>query len=118
MVNSSGRTLVIIVISVILVISIFSWFPSPELKDITRFLITCLMCWFIYQKKNWARFTMAILLLIAGLMGLIALITGIEPGSGTFLVLSFVVAAYFVSACILFFSKEVKKYFLNGTTNS
>ena len=54
-------------------LSIYSWLPNPELKDYVRTGIACILLWFLYQGKNWARWTVGVLFALGSAFGIYAL---------------------------------------------
>ena len=106
----SAKSIVVSIIAVILVLSIFSWFPSPETKDIVRFFLNCVLCWFLFKGKNWARWIMVILLTLAGTMVFFVMVTSPQDMEKA-IVLYVVSFSYLVSAALLVFSKAVAGYF-------
>lgn len=110
MVNSSGKKIVLSIIIAILVLSVLSWFPSPESKDIGRLCINGVLCWFLFKGKNWARWIFVVLLLLAGVIGIFGIIS-IQNGIEKSIALLVMTTIYLASAGLLVFSKSVASYF-------
>src|SRR5688572_18535412 len=51
-----------------------SWFPGPDVKDVGRFLLNCTLCWFLWKGANWARWIVAVLAVLACVLGAVALL--------------------------------------------
>lgn len=105
-----AKHIVVSIIAAILVLSVLSWFPSPEPKDIGRFFVNCVLCWFLFKGKNWARWVLIVSLALGGTMGAIAIASG-QFGIEKFIVLYVMSFAYLASAGLLAFSKTVTSYF-------
>ena len=57
----------------VILFSIFSWFPDPEVKDYVRTSLNVILCSFILKGHNWARWVMGVLLGLGGVTSLIVL---------------------------------------------
>jgi hypothetical protein len=106
----SAKSIVVSIIAVILVLSVFSWFPTPEPKDIGRLFVSCVLCWFLFKGKNWARWALIVLLAIGGTMLVSAIATG-QAGIEKTIILYVMSFAYLASASLLAFSRIVAGYF-------
>lgn len=106
----SARSIIIAIIVFILFSSVLSWFPSPDVKDVARFFINCTLCWFLFNGKNWARWTLVVLLAMAGTMLIFAILVG-PPGIERVIVLYVMAFVDLVSAGLLAFSRTVAGHF-------
>ena len=106
----SPKSIVVSIIATILVVSVLTWFPSPEPKDIGRLLVNFLLCWFLFKGKNWARWTLIVLLALGGTMIAFVLATG-QPGIEKAVVLYVISFTYLVSAGLLAFSRGIASHF-------
>jgi hypothetical protein len=114
MVDSSAKKIVLSIIAAILVLSVLSWFPSPEPKDIGRFCINGVFCWFLFKGKNWARWVFVVLLALGGAIAALAISSG-HNGAEKSIVLLVMSVTYLASAGLLTFSKSVARYFSAST---
>ncbi|THF67078.1 hypothetical protein E6C76_01435 [Pseudothauera nasutitermitis] len=110
----SAKSIVVSIIAVIIVFSVLSWLPSPEPKDIGRLFVNCFLCWFLFKGKNWARWTLAVLLAAGGTMIVFVMATG-QPGIEKSITLYLMSFAYLVSAGLLSFSRIVASHFAAPT---
>ena len=117
MVDSSAKKIVLSIIAAILVLSVLSWFPSPEPKDIVRLCINGVLCWFLFKGKNWARWVFVVLLALGGAIAALAISSG-HNGAGKSVVLLVMSVTYLASAGLLTFSKSVTSYFSATTQNN
>ena len=108
--TASGRIAVLTIIAGILLLSVVSWYSDPEMKDIVRFAITCVLCWFLYKGKNWARWVFGILFGLAGLFSLYAFFA-LPLESNVKTVIGAMSVFYTVSPIILFTPKIIGPYF-------
>lgn len=108
--NASPKHIVISVIAVVLVFSVLSWLPSPDAKDIGRFFVNCVLCWFLFKGKNWARWILVVLLAVGGSMVALAIAAG-QTSIEKAIVLYVMSFSYLVSAGLLALSKSVARYF-------
>jgi hypothetical protein len=108
--SAAAKKILVSIIVSILAFSILSWFPNPDSKDIVRFAVNCIFCWYLYKGKNWARWILVFLLGLAGSYGVLMSLNGnISLEKGVLLyAMSF---TYIVSAILLIFSKVVSRYF-------
>ena len=96
-------------ISVVLLISLFGeliLFPLMGNFDIVRLLLTLALVYFVYEGYNWARILMGVLLGLAGIVGLIPLLTSEHNFSGFLVLIVILEVYYFVGMSILLFSKS------------
>ncbi|MFY9259038.1 MAG: hypothetical protein WAO71_00865 [Gallionella sp.] len=110
MLDSSAKKIVLSIITAILVLSVLSWFPSPEPKDIGRLCINGALCWFLFKGKNWARWIFVVLLALGGAIAVFAITTG-PSGTEKSIILLVMSVTYLASAGLLVFSKSVASYF-------
>ncbi len=110
MFHSSGKKSVISIIVAILVLSALSWFPSPDSKDIGRFFLNGVLCWFLFKGKNWARWIFVVLLVAAGVVGIFGIISGQNKIDKSIVLLA-MSTTYLASAGLLVFSKSIASYF-------
>jgi len=116
MADASGKKIILSIIVVTLVLSVLSWFPSPEPRAIGRFCINSAFCWFLFKGKNWARWIFVVLLTLGGAIGVFALATG-QSGPEKSIVLLVMSVTYLVSAGLLAFSQSVASYCLAPIRN-
>ncbi|MCE9942542.1 hypothetical protein [Aeromonas rivipollensis] len=107
---TNEKKVVLNIITGFIALSIFSWLPTPEAKDLIRFAINCILCWFLYKGANWSRWVMAVLASLASVVTAVALIK--LPGQIT-TTLGLVVIFFFYSsaAVILLSQKFIKNHF-------
>lgn len=101
---------VLVIIAGFIALSVYSWFPVPEAKDIVRLLLNCVLCWFLYKGVNWSRWIMAVLSLLASGVAAIAVIN-LSNLTVASLGLVVMLVFYSVSAYILISQKFIKKHF-------
>ena len=111
---NNEKKVILILIFGFITLSILSWFPAPETKDLIRLLINCTLCWFLYKGANWSRWVMVISSSLASFLAVAALIklpihttTQVTTMFGLTIVLFF----YSVSAFILISQKFIKNHF-------
>lgn len=103
--SDNAKTAVLIIAVGFLVLSIFSWFPNPEVKDYVRTAISFVILWFLYQGKSWARWLMGVLSALASVFAVYALATlQLEPIQATPLL---VMATFYVAASFLLLSGKI-----------
>lgn len=56
------------IIIALLAVSVLSWFPSPEPKDYVRTAISCVLLWYLFDGRGWARWIVGVLAGIGGLV--------------------------------------------------
>ena len=107
---TNEKKVVLIIITGFIALSIFSWLPTPETKDLIRLAINCILCWFLYKGANWSRWVMAVLASLASVVTAVALMK--LPGQITTM-LGLVVVFFFYSfaAVILLSQKFIKNHF-------
>jgi hypothetical protein len=110
MADSSAKKIVLSIIAATLVLSVLSWFPSPEPKDIGRLCINGIFCWFLFKGKTWARWIFVVLLALGGAIGVFAIASS-HSGTEKSIVLLAMSVTYLASAGLLVFSKNVASYF-------
>lgn len=104
------RKILMAIIVITLIFSALAWFISPSLEATVRFCLTGCLCWFLYQRKNWARWVMGILFAIAAVYGwnvVLALPLSMEKT----VVLAAMAVFYSAGALLLLFSKTLAGYF-------
>jgi hypothetical protein len=107
---SNDRKIIVALIAGTLVLAILSWFPKPDTQDFIRFLLTAVLCWFLYRGDNWARVIMATLSALASVIAAVFLI-GLSAGLDTIALLVIMFAFYGFAAFILFTRRYVEHYF-------
>ena len=90
--------------------SVVSWFPDPDARDFVRTFFGCVLCWFLYRRANWARWTIGVLSLLAVLASIPLLLSGNVSIARAILVLV-VVIFYGYAAFVLLSGKYVAPYF-------
>lgn len=104
------RKILVVVIAITLVISVLAWFISPSLEATLRLCLTGGLCWFLYQRKNWARWVMGVLFAIAAIYAWYIILM-IPLHVGKVVVLVVMAGFYSVAAIWLLFSKPLVGYF-------
>ena len=113
---SDERKLVLLLIGGFLAISLMSWFPGPDIKDVGRFLLNCALCWFLWKGANWARWIMGVLAVLACVLGVVALLrTSMQMG----VLISLVAMTFFYgfAAYVLLSLQWVRLHFRSETPN-
>jgi hypothetical protein len=101
-----------------LILILIRWFLLSEAKDMdmARFFVHCVLCWFLFKGKNWARWVFVVLSALDGIMEIFLIIVGLQ---GWEKVLAFYVYTMsfvcLASAALLAFSKKVAGYFAAST---
>lgn len=114
-----GKKIIIAIITVMLLIDIITIITTSTIfassrgmeyatykltQGIFRFLLTCLLLFFLYKGHGWARWVIAILLIIAGVFSLLSLV-------GFFNIVMLIMGIVFsVMSVILFVSADVKSF--------
>lgn len=113
---TTGRKIVVGVIIATIALSLISIITSvlvdgqPLPAHLVRFLLTILLCLFLYRGANWARWIVVILLLLAGPSAVLAGLTLLpHPGSAALLIIIGLV--YTTSAILLMFVPAVRAHF-------
>jgi hypothetical protein len=73
-------------------------------------LVNCVLCWFLFKGKDWARWSLVVLLAMAGTMLIFAMVVG-PPGKERVVALYVMSFVDLVSAGLLAFSRTVSGYF-------
>lgn len=108
--DASAKKIILSIIAATLVLSVLSWFPTPEPKDIGRLCINGILCWFLFKGKNWARWIFVVLLALGGVIGVFGITAG-PSGIEKSIVLLVMSVTYLASAGLLVFSKSIASYF-------
>jgi len=61
---STARKIILALIAGFLVLSLLSWLPWPDAKDVVRSFLNALLCWFLWRGAGWARWLMGVLAVI------------------------------------------------------
>jgi hypothetical protein len=115
----TGEKLVVTLISATLLLSacVIAWRSLPPgagrlSTSVIGFLITCLLCFFLYRGREWARWICIVLFSISGIRGLIHLASFGISIQNPFLGIAFAaIAFYLFAAGVLVFSSSVRAYF-------
>ncbi|MDR1994011.1 hypothetical protein [Azonexus sp.] len=113
----SAKSIIVSIVTIVLGFSVLSWFPTPEAKDIGRFVVNCVLCWFLFKGKNWARWVLAVFLTLGGTMGIFFVVAApqyIEKNIFIYAISFF----YLASAALLVFSRTVASYFSGSTVQA
>lgn len=115
--NSSnlGRNAVLIVIAIILFVAALSILLQPDAPSVVRFFLTCILCWFLYKGRNWARWVFAILVVLAVVLVMFAVITIPMPPIG-YVILGALISVYGGTLVALFHPKLGAPYFIKDAT--
>jgi hypothetical protein len=108
---TNEKKVVLIIVIGFISLSIFSWLPTPETKDLVRLAINCILCWFLYKGASWSRWVMAALSLLACLVTTVALIK-LPNQAETMLGLTVMLFFYSTAAFILVSGKFIKNHFV------
>ncbi|MEJ7137426.1 hypothetical protein [Amphibiibacter pelophylacis] len=108
--HTAARKIIFSIIVVFLVLSVLSWFPSPQPKDLGRLCINGVLCWFLFKGRSWARWCTVVFLVLAVMFSASMMIAG-QVGSEKMIVLAVVSVVYLTMAGLLVFSKTVADYF-------
>jgi hypothetical protein len=65
---SNAQKVILVLIGGLLAISSISWFVGPDAKDFVRFLLECVLCWYLWKGANWARWVVSVLAAVACVM--------------------------------------------------
>ena len=113
---SNAQKLVIAIIAGFLVLSLASWLPGPETKDVVRFLLIVLLCWFLWRGAGWARWVLGVLAAIALIVaGISILRTPFQIE--TIVILAAMLLFYGFAAFVLLSGKWVRPHFERGAPN-
>lgn len=117
---NTGRWLVVAVIVSVLALSVLTpaAFKAGEgvehqLQLLTRFLMTGVLCIFLYRRANWARWVAGIPFLLGG-MGLLVAAFAYDRGD---VLLGTMGVVYVAAALVLFFAPAVRTYFRIGSAD-
>lgn len=108
---SNEKKVVLLLIGGFLAASLMSWFPGPEIKDVIRFLLNCVLCWFVWKGANWARWVVGVLALLACVVGAVA-IWRIPVGIEALVPLVAMVLFYGFAAYVLLSLRWIRPHFL------
>ena len=103
-----AKLIIVVIIVGTLTISTGAWVLSQEPPEAIRLAINAALCWFLYQGKSWARWTMGVLHALAGIFGLIA---SSEAKGDTATPLLIMGSFYAVAALLLLSGWFVKEHF-------
>jgi hypothetical protein len=95
------RLAIILIIAILLLLSIYSWFPNPEPKDYVRTTFGLVLYWFLFDGRAWARWVVGILSAGAGLFGFYALFWMPAPDEARFLFLLLALVYTFIAFILL-----------------
>ena len=115
---SSQKTVILIIIIGFISLSIYSWLPEPETKDLTRLAINCTLCWFLYKGANWSRWVMAVLSVLASVITAVALLKlPVQTVEQVTAMIGFSIMFFFYSAAafVLISQKFIKDHFISGS---
>lgn len=109
---AKGKGMLMVIIGIMLGISLISviFFSSDKMiTGIVRFILTGLLCYFLYQGRSWAKWVTAVLMLISAAIGLLgALAILIKPLLGLYSLMMAI--AYGISGIVLIVSKSVNEF--------
>ncbi len=92
--------------------SVYSWFPSPEIKDFVRTAIGIILCVCLYLGYAWSRWVLGILFLMGFVVGVIAVAAkSASSGVDGVEVLALMLCFYGYAAFYLLNSKLLKSHF-------
>ncbi|WP_417704395.1 hypothetical protein [Pseudomonas sp.] len=100
-------------------LSIYSWFPTPETKDLIRLTINCILCWFLYRGANWSRWVMAVPSLLASVTTatmLLKIPAQTAEQITTMIGLTVMFIFYSTAAFVLINQKFIKTHFISTET--
>ena len=104
-------------INTFLAIGLLVLIMSPSFTSGGRFFINCILCWFLYKRKNWARKIYIILLSLGGIAGAFLLFDKTLDLMASLLLGTLLV--YFLGvAAMLAFSKRIISYFDRTTIDT
>ncbi len=101
------------VVACIIVIVIYNLLLGQQqlIGQVIRFILTSTLCYFLYREKNWARWTMGILLALGGFLGLFVGMSFHKQAPAGAIILELMAIVYMSSAYLLFFNKNVKHHY-------
>jgi len=85
-------------------------------QQIVRFVLTLVLCTFLFRGANWARWVAVILFLVAGTAELVEGVVLLSDGTHG-LILIATGSVCLASAAVLFFVPVVRAYFNGGSTS-
>ena len=92
------------------VISFFSWLPEPEYTDYVRTVLACVLSWYLYRGKEWARLLSVVLYTLASIIGVLTIAAfGIDGANIEPMII--VTAIYAASAILLNIKRVVGPHF-------
>jgi hypothetical protein len=94
----------------VIVFSIMSWDGTPTTKDLIRLMLNTLLCYLLIAGRNWARWTLVVLLVL-GTINAVKYIALGQLSLGSSVVLYTMATTYLTSAMTLGLSSEMKQYF-------
>jgi hypothetical protein len=71
---TDAKKLILVLIAGFLSLSLLSWLPSPDAKDIVRFLLNTVLCWFLWKGVNWIRWVLGALAAVACLVAIVSVL--------------------------------------------
>jgi hypothetical protein len=114
---SNARRLIIALIVGFLVLSLASWLPTPEAKDVVRFLLNALLCWFLWRGARWARWVLGVLAAVAFIVAGISVLRMPFQIEAT-VILTAMGLFYGFAAFVLLSGKWIRSHFGGGTPNN
>ena len=109
----NNRKVLVTLITGFLLFGLLSWFPGPDAGDIVRFAISCVLCWFLYQRANWARVVMGVLSVLGVLVGAVFIVKA--PVKYELLAVLTIVVAFYGFAAYVLLSQRFTVPSLAGT---
>ncbi|MEM7612593.1 MAG: hypothetical protein AAF270_12990 [Pseudomonadota bacterium] len=64
------KNIVILISVLVIALSVLSWLPAPEAKDLIRTSMNVVLVLFLYRGANWARWVVGILCGLASVTGI------------------------------------------------
>lgn len=83
-----------------------------------RFTLTLGLCSLVYQGFSWARITMAMLLLLGGVLGILSSLVMLNPNSVIGIGIMLFGTTYIVIALMLLISQDIKDFLASRRTSS
>lgn len=92
--------------------SVYSWFPSPEIKDLVRTALGVVLCVCLYLGYAWSRWVLGVLSLVGCVFGVIIVAEkSASSGVDHLVILAFMLFFYGWAAFYLLNPKLLKSYF-------